>query len=130
MKQPNPLQSLIDELHQNKLLHSELAKNAQNDRQSVENGYADFAKGVVHGLELAIEKVANFQFWNDARTNPPKFDKNRAFPNCPKFLCIVSGYDGYSVTQRSYSFKKNDWVFPEDILYWQEYNILPKSLLK
>lgn len=129
-KQLNPLQPLIDEMHKNKLLHSQLAKNAESENNRHNSNYIHFEQGVAYGFELAIEMLAKFQFWNDALTNPPKFDKNRVFPSCPSFLCIASGYDGYSITKRSYSFKKNDWVFPENILYWQEYNILPKSLLK
>lgn len=85
-KQLNPLQPLIDELHQEKKAHSQLAKNAENERQSVENGYADFEKGVAYGFGLALEKVANFKNWQNAFINPPKFDVRRAYPNRPDFF--------------------------------------------
>lgn len=133
MKQLNPLQKLIDEFYQDKLLHSELAQNAENERQSVENGYADFLKGVVRGLELVIEKVAKFQFWNDARTNPPKFDENRECPNCPPFACVVKYDNGeYNLDRCYYNFEMNKWEVGIrcQVVFWQEYSILPKEVLE
>lgn len=133
MKCLNPLQKLIDELNQEKKLHSQLAQNAENERQSVENGYADFEKGVVYGFELAIEKVANFQFWNDARTNPPKFDENRKDAIFPSFICVVQSEKfGIEVEVRRYAFYSNEFYTPrwQEVLCWQELPSLPKGLLK
>lgn len=132
-KQLNPLQPLIDEMHQNKKLHSQIAKNAENERQSVENGYADFEKGVAYGFELAIEILAKFNFWNNAYKNPPKFDVRRAYPNRPDFLVLTRNSNGAIQTDvYPYRFEKGEWVVPKsfEVLYWQELPILPKSLLK
>lgn len=133
-KQLNPLQPLIDEMHQNKKRHSKIAKNAEKERQSAENGYADFSKGVAHGFELAIEILTKFNFWNDARTNPPKFDENRINPHYPKFICVTKYHDNSSCffNEMKYDFEHNRWQDSDifDVLYWQEYSILPKELLK
>lgn len=130
MKCLNPLQKLIDELNQEKKLHAQLAKNAENECQSVENGYADFEKGVAYGFELAIEILAKFQFWNDARTNPPKFDERRECPSRPHFICVNQDFYGaYYVSSRPYDFDENDWLSLDEVVYWQEYSIKPKELL-
>lgn len=131
-KHLNPLQSLIDELHQNKKLHSQLAKNAENDHQSAENGYADFEKGVAYGFELAIEIIAKFQLWQNADVNPPKFDKRRRNPDCPSLMCVVEDYEGGCyIAHRYYDFEVGEWeVFGGFVRFWQEYPATPKELLK
>lgn len=133
-KQLNPLQNLIDEMHQNKKMHSQLAKNAENERQSVENGYADFERGVAYGLELAIEILAKFNFWNNARTNPPKFDDRRISPYYTKFVCIAKYRDILHcfVTEGIYDFSNECWTCGDmfEILFWQEYSVIPKELLR
>lgn len=133
-KQSNPLQPLIDELHKNKKLHSEIAENYKNNAKS----HTDYEQyfynlGIENGFKQAIEMLAKFNFWNDARTNPPKFDVRRAYPNRPDFLVVIRNSNGAIQTDvYPYRFEKGEWVVPKsfEVLYWQELLILPKSLLK
>lgn len=131
-KQINPLQNLIDEMNQNKKVHAQLAKNAENERNRYNDNYVHFEQGVAYGFELAIEIVAKFNFWNNAITNPPKFDKNRQYPYMASFLCIVKKNNGqYVISEKVYNFTENKWLYTEaEILYWQEYPVIPKELLK
>lgn len=130
-KQLNPLQPLIDEMRQNKKLHSQLAKNAENENNRYNDNYVHFEKGVVYGFELAIEMLAKFNFWNDARTNPPKFDKNRKYPYLAGFMCVVKHSGQYFIWEETYDFIENKWFSSQsEVLYWQEYPVMPKELLE
>lgn len=133
-KQLNPLQPLIDEMHQNKKLYSQLAQNAESKNNRYNDNYVHFEKGVAYGFELAIEILAKFQFWNDARTTPPKFDDNRIIPYYTKFVCVVKYRDIESCffTEGTYDFKNERWACGDifEVLYWQEYSVMPKVLLK
>lgn len=133
-KQLNHLQPLIDEMHKNKMLHSQLAKNAERENNRYNSNYIHFEKGVAYGFELAIEIIANFKFWNNACINPPKFDENRINPHYPKFICVTKYHDNSSCffNEMKYDFEHNRWQDSDifDVLYWQEYSILPKELLK
>lgn len=132
-KQINPLQNLIDEMNQNKKVHAQLAKNAENERNRYNDNYVHFEQGVAYGFELAIEIVAKFNFWNNAITNPPKFDVRRAYPKRPDFLVVVKIGNGSIQTDvYGYNFDKEMWIVPKafEVLYWQELPSLPKSLLK
>lgn len=128
-KQLNPLQGLIDEMHRNKNLYSELAKKAEKEREP--DDYMAYNKGVGYGL--ALEMTANYQTWQSAFFNPPKFDKNRAYPNRPDFLVVVKNSNGSIHTDvYGYNFEKEVWIVPKsfEVLYWQELPSLPISLLK
>lgn len=130
-KQLNPLQPLIDEMHQNKKLHSQLAKNAESKNNRYNSNYIHFEQGVAYGFELAIEILAKFNFWNDARTNPPKFDKNRKNSYFAGFMCVVKHSGQYFIWEETYDFIENKWFSSEsEVLFWQEYPMMPKELLK
>lgn len=132
VQQPsNPLQRLIDELYKNKSLHSQLAKNAESENSRYNSNYIHFEKGVAYGFELAIEMLAKFQLWNDARTNPPKFDENRKFPYITTFLCVIKYEGEYHILDKMYDFTENEWLNNEPaVLFWQEYPALPKEVLE
>lgn len=133
-KQLNTLQPLIDELHQNKKLHSEIAENYKNNAKS----HTDYEQyfyniGIENGFKQAIEMLAKFNFWNYASTNPPKFDKNREFPNCPPFACVVKYDNGaYNLDRCYYNFDTDEWGVGVccQVVFWQEYSILPKEILE
>ncbi len=130
-KQLNPLQSLIDEMHQNKKLHSQLAKNAESENNRHNSNYIHFEQGVSYGFELAIEILAKFKFWNDALINPPKFDKNRERNYYPLFICITKYNNSINIINSCiYDFDANKWLVDDktEVLYWQEYSILPKGV--
>lgn len=132
-KQLNPLQPLIDEMHQNKKLHSQLAQNAESENNRHNSNYVHFEKGVAYGFELAIEILAKFNFWNDARTNPPKFDDRRKYPTLATFICIARYDNNRMISEFIYDFVENKWLGvgeKTEILYWQEHSIIPKELLK
>lgn len=133
-KQVNPLQNLIDEMNQNKKVHAQLAKNAESERNRYNDNYVHFEQGVAYGFELAIEIVAKFNFWNDARTNPPKFDKNRINPHYSKFIGIVQYHNisSYIFTDVTYDFSAKRWVGSQhfEVMYWQEYPVMSKGLVK
>lgn len=131
IKQLNPLQKIIDEMHKNKLLHSQLAKNAEDERSRYNDNYVHFEKGVAYGFELAIEMLAKFNFWNDARTNPPKFDESRKHPCLASFMCVVKHNGQYFIWETTYDSVQNKWFSSEsEVLFWQEYPMMPKELLK
>lgn len=132
-KQLNPLQPLIDEL----------SKELTMLKESVKGIYEIGGVGAfilvsnilakIEVLEKLITILAKFNFWNDTRTNPPKFDVRRAYPNRPDFLVVVKIGNGSIQTDvYPYRFDKGEWVVPKsfEVLYWQELPILPKSLLK
>lgn len=55
------------------------------------------------------------------------------FPKMTQKICVLSDGIPKYLTDRPLcidGLTENDWVFPENILYWQEFPILPKSLLK
>lgn len=135
IKQLNPLQGIIDEMHKNKLLHSQLAKNAEseNNRYNSNYNYIHFEHGVAYGFKLAIEIIANFKFWNNACINPPKFDENRINPHYPPFACVVKYDNGeYNLDRCYYDFNANQWKVGVccQVVFWQEYSILPKEILE
>lgn len=133
-KQLNPLQRLIDEMHQHKKLHSQLAKNAESENNRHNSNYVHFEQGVAYGFELAIEILAKFNFWNNARTNPPKFDGNRISPYYTKFVCVAKYRDIVHCffTEGIYDFHNECWACGDmfEVLYWQEYSVIPKELLR
>ena len=74
-KQLNPLQSLIDELSETKKLHHQLAKDAKNNAKSQKDyEYYHYLLGIENGFKQAIQMLGEFNFWNDACANSPKFD--------------------------------------------------------
>lgn len=70
----------------------------------------NFSDGVVYGFELAIEILAKFNFWNDARTNPPKFDDRRKYPTLATFICVARYDNNCIVSEFIYDFTENKWL--------------------
>lgn len=109
-----------------------MAINAEKENNRHNSNYVHFEQGVAYGFELALEKVAKFQFWNDARTNPPKFDKNRERNYYPLFICVTKYNNSINniVNSCIYDFDANKWLVDDktEVLYWQEYSILPKGV--
>lgn len=130
-KQPNALQCLIDKLNK----EVTILKNSISRIQEI-SGIGAFIciNNIISKIEVfeqVIQMLDEFNFWNDADTNPPKFDENRRFPNRPTFICTVQDYEGRCyIANRYYDFEKDEWqTYGGFVRYWQEF-FVPKELLK